>query len=441
MKYDIGIIGGGPAGYTAAFKAARNGYSVILFEAAEVGGTCLNEGCIPTKALIQSTHVYQETKEGALFGIKAEGVSFDAEEVLKRKDAVVEKLRNDLMRSFKALKITLIHGFAKLQDAHTVVVEEESYEAEYIIIAAGSVVSCPPIKGIENANVITSREFLRENHLNHEKIVIIGGGVIGVECATIYAGFHKQVTIIEMTDRLLPTMDAELGKRLAVSLKKQGVESVTSASVQQITDHSVIYCDKKGNQMEKEADIVLVATGRKANLSFMHEEFPLKRNRGIQSDEDYRTNFENIFVIGDVRDGNVQLAHVAESQGENVIDIIMKREKTVDDRLIPSCVYTANEIASVGLSLSEAEVRGIQAGEKKILSGTNGRYLIENGESGFVKVVYDEEERIIGAQLFCLHATELISEFSVAIAQKMTLADFRSVMHPHPTLSEMLNKY
>ena len=440
MQYQLAIIGGGPGGYTAAFKAVENGLSVILFEKNKIGGTCLNRGCIPTKSLLHSANQYASLEKMAQCGISAE-MTYDYTKILDHKTETVTALRTGVEKGLKAKKITVVQGEASITGNHTISCNEETYEAENILICTGSKVSIPPIEGIENA--ITSDDILENDCPLYDHLTIIGGGVIGVEIASVYLGLKKKVTILEMADHLLPNMDKELAQRLNMFLKKQGAEIITKASVKKIAKAEekfiVSYQDKNGKDITVETDQVLCAAGRKANTDNLFKGITPEINRGIVTDENYRTSIENIYAIGDCRANTIQLAHVAMAQAENVIDVILGKEKTKDESIIPSCVYTTPEIASVGLTETQAKEQGIPVASKKTLTGANGKCLIEQSENGYVKLVVNKDtNQIIGAQLICPDATNIIAELAVAIQKKMTVSELKEVVHPHPTVVEMI---
>lgn len=439
MKYDVAIIGGGPGGYTAANKAGKNGLKTILFEKDQVGGTCLNRGCIPMKSLIESARIYDSKNHGSIYGINCENISFDYSSINKRRDEVVETLRSGVEKSLKANKVELIKGEAMIIDKNLVVCNGVEYEADNIIIASGSVVNMPPIPGIENA--ISSNEVLETDYKLPESMIIIGGGVIGVEIASALSTFGVKVSIVEMADNLIPTMDKDIGQRLAMFFKKRGIDVICSAAVKQIDvtgDKKVVsYTDKKGEPQSLEAQEVLVATGRKANLGNTIESVVLEVNRGIVADEIGQTSIDNIYVIGDAKSANIQLAHVAEAQGENIIDHILNNRLSNDMSVIPSGIYTEPEIASVGLREIDLKANDTAYEVKKYLTGANGKCLIENSESGFVKLLV-ADNKIVGGQIIAPHATELIGELAIAVQKKMSLEEFSEVVHPHPTISEMM---
>jgi len=434
------IIGGGPGGYSAAHKAAQSGLKTVLFEKKDVGGTCLNRGCIPMKALIEAARTYRGAKNADLFGIHAGEVSFDYEKVNARRDEVVRKLRSGIEKMLKGDKVEIVKGEARIIDRDKVSCNSEIYEGDNIVIAAGSICARPPIEGIEFA--ISSDEILEEQFKLPASLVIIGGGVIGSEIADALSAFGVKVSIIEMADRLIPTMDRDLGQRLGMFFKKAGIDVILSASVKKIEKEedgkSVTYVDKNGNEVCLKADEVLVATGRRANIAGLFDEgVGVETSRGVKSDENGRTNIENIYVIGDARDGNVQLAHVAECQGENIIDLILGRKPEIDMSTIPSGIYTDPEIAAVGLREDELKEKGVAYSAKKALTGANGRCLIENSESGFVKLLI-ADDRIVGASIVAPHATELIGELAVAVERGLSVKELAAIVHPHPTISEMI---
>ena len=438
MHYNVAIIGGGPAGYTAARKASEEGLSVVLFEDDQIGGTCLNRGCIPTKTLLHSSEIYRQLANVASLGISAQSVSYDYSAVLNRKNEVVTQLREGIEKMLKGKKVTVVRSRATVNGKCEIVAGQEVYTADDIIICTGSVPSLIPIKGIENA--VTSNEILESDMPLAEELIIIGGGVIGVEIASLYLGFGHKVTILEMADQLLPTIDSQLASRIQVYLKKRGAEVILKAAVREITqDKSVIYQDKNGVEKSVKGDLVLCAAGRKANIAGLFDGLDININRGIVTDENYRTSVEHIYAIGDCRNGSIQLAHNASAQAVNVIDVIKGRDKEVDDTLIPSCIYTEPQIATVGLNQQEAKAKGLNVSVRKSLTGANGKALIEQAESGYVSlVINNDNNQIIGAQLICPDATNLIGELALAVQKKLTVEELKQVVHPHPTLVEMI---
>lgn len=445
MHFDIAIIGGGPGGYTAAEKAAKAGLQVVLFEQEDLGGTCLNRGCMPTKALLHSAETFAALSHAQDLGVHTQGASYDFAAMHQRKAQVVETLRQGVEKLMKANKITVVHGQACIQKAGVVTCNDETYEVQDILIATGSKVAYPPIPGIDLPGVYNSRDMLQGNGQDFTSLVIIGGGVVGVEFASIYRCLGCQVTLLEAADHILPFMDREIAQRLTMILKKQGVTVEAKAMVQRIEGYpdamTVTYTDKKGAEHQITAQGVLAAAGRIANLDGLFgPDFSLELDRGaVVGDEIGRTSVPHVYVIGDAKARNIQLAHVASAQGENVIADILGKRPPLDMSVVPSCVYTVPEIASVGLTEEKAKADGIAVKTGKYLTGANGKCLIEGTESGYVKLVTDSATgRLLGAQLVCPRATDMVGELTVAIQKGLTAADLAQVIHPHPTFSEML---
>ena len=446
MKYDIAVIGGGPGGYTAAEKAAKAGFRVVLFEKDQLGGTCLNRGCMPTKSLLHGAETYAALAKGEALGIRAEGISYDFAAMHRRKNEIVLGLRQGVEKLMKSCKVTVVNGSAQITGPGTVVCGGETYEATDIIVAAGSKPFCPPIPGIDLPGVYTSNELLEGEGRDFRSLIIIGGGVIGVECASIYLPLGCQVTILEVADHILPPMDKEIAQRLTMLLKKQGAAIAAKVSVKNITGTpgamSVTYADKKGKETTVTAEGVLAATGRRADLEglFAPGAEPELERGAIVADELGRTSIPHLYVIGDARARNIQLAHVAAAQAENVVAVIAGQEPPVDESVVPSCVYCAPEVASVGLTEEEAKAAGYAVKSLKSLTGANGKCLIEGAESGYVKLVtHGETGVILGAQLVCPRATDLIGELSLAVQRKLTAGELAAVIHPHPTFCEMIS--
>lgn len=437
--YDLVVIGAGPGGYVAAIKAAQLGKNVLLVENREVGGTCLNRGCMPTKALLHSAELFHSFKECERFGVKAVDVSFDIRKIHERKDEVVSKLRTGVEALVKANKIELVIGHATIFDSKTVKIGDDCYKTENILIATGSLPCVPPIEGINCENVVTSDELLETGCRLYKSIVIIGGGVIGVEFASIYSSLGCEVTIIEACDRILPTLDREISQNLSMILKKRGVKIYTAAKVTKITEGLSCEFSCKDKSEAVSAEGILIATGRKANTQKLFADsfdFPLDRGM-IEVNTGYETKIPGIFAIGDVIKGGIQLAHVASAQGTNAVCAIFGEEMPINMTAVPSCIYTSPEIATVGLDADSAKVMGIAVKIGKFIMSSNGKTIIQEGDRGFIKVVFDEEtEVILGAQMMCSRATDMISELTTAVVNSLTLKELSSVIRPHPTFCE-----
>lgn len=447
--FDIAIIGAGPGGYTAADEAARRGKSVVLFERNLLGGTCLNRGCVPTKALLRSSKAYVEAINGNEYGIASSGVQLDFSAMHARKTKIVTSLRDGLTKLMKKDKVKLVEGEAQIVSANdascTIVCGNMEYEARETVIATGSVPKSIPIPGIELPGVLTSDDILEGEGKDLSSLIIIGGGVIGVECAEIYTALGRQVTILEAMERILPPFDKEIAQRINMHLKKSNVKIETAARVAEITQQDDIlcvrYCNKKGDEQQICARGVLIATGRTAETTGLFaNNIHAKLERGaLVCDDDGRSSLPHVWAIGDVRAGTTQLAHVAMAQARNVIRVICHEEQLMNEQLIPSCVYTSPEVASIGITEAEAKERGLLIRTAKVVTGSNAKCLIEGGDSGYLKLIAAKDNgRILGAQLVCPRATDLIGELTVAIAQDMTAAQLAAVIHPHPTVNELI---
>ncbi|MDY4839462.1 MAG: dihydrolipoyl dehydrogenase [Lachnospiraceae bacterium] len=442
--FDLVVIGAGPGGYIAAIESAKKGMKTALVENRELGGTCLNRGCIPIKTIMHSTELFAELKACEHLGIHVGETSYNMEEIQKRKEEVSGQLRNGIVMLMKKNKIAVYEGTGSITSLHEVTVQGEEtkvLEADKILIATGSVPAMPPIPGIELPNVVNSDALLDKKEV-YPRLAIIGGGVIGMEFASIYSALGCQVTVIEALDRILANMDKEIAQNLKMILKKHNVDIHTKAKVEEITegtDGALIcrYTEKEALQ-EVEVDGILVAVGRRANTEgLLGEGIELSMERGrILVNENYQTNYPNIYAIGDVI-GGVQLAHVASAEGINAVAHMMNEKFPINMCAIPGCVYTNPEIATVGQSKEEAEAAGFKVTTHKYAMSANGKSVLSDQERGFIKVVAEAESgKILGAQMMCARATDMISEFGTAIVGGMTLAEMRSVIRPHPTFSE-----
>ena len=448
-KYDLFIIGAGPGGYEAAFYAAELGMKVAIAEKDRVGGTCLNRGCIPTKALMHSSDVYRDAAHGAELGVEVEGLHANRKRIGERKDEVLDTLRNGIQGLIKKKKIDLIEGEAMVTDAHKVVVNGETYDADKILIAAGSKPFAPPIPGHDLPGVIDSTELIDMGGEEIPEFVIIGGGVIGIEFATIYADLGDHVTVIEGMDRLLPLIDKEIGRSIKMTLEKKGVDVHVSSPVQKIEKDGdklvVTLKNKKEELVEVRADKVLMCVGRRPNTAGVISEDLLEKYPEIQDgkgfikvDDKYETPLEGVYAIGDCI-GGVQLAHVASAEGRNCVALMNGCQATINMGTVPSCIYTDPEIAVVGLTADEAKEAGIEVITKKYPMSANGKTIIAGLDRGFVKLVAKaDDHKIIGAHLLCGRASDLIGELAVAIGRGMMLEEVANIIHPHPSFAEAI---
>ena len=443
------IIGAGPGGYETALLAAKRGVEVILIESGHVGGTCLNEGCIPTKTFCKNAEVLDGLKEAVAFGVNNLTYDFDFKAVVDRKNAVVEQLRGGLNGLLAHKLITLVQGKASFKNDHTVVVDEQEYEADYIIIATGSVSASLPVPGADLSGILTSREILDLQEIP-KSLCVIGGGVIGLEFASIFRSFGCEVTVLEYCKDILPRFDTDLAKRLKQSLAKRGINIETQAQVTGIsmlggqagssyTLYQVNYT-RKGKEESVQAETVLMAVGRRANLTSLNlDDIGLEYTpRGIVADDKtMQTNIPHIYAVGDIN-GKMMLAHAATFQGIVALDHIMGVENEIDLSVMPAAVFTFPEAASVGLTEDECKDNGIPVKCLKSFFRANGKAVTMGETDGFCKVVVAESGRVLGCHLYGPHASDIIQEACALITRKATLEQFQSVIHTHPTLTEVL---
>lgn len=456
------IIGAGPGGYETALLAAKRGVEVILIEASHVGGTCLNEGCIPTKTFCKNAEVLDGLKEASVFGVNNITYDFDFKSVIERKNAVVEQLRGGVEGLLGHKLITLIRGKAVFKDDHTVVVEGEEYEADYIIIATGSVSASIPVPGADLHGILTSREILDIQDIP-QSLCVIGGGVIGLEFASIFRSFGCDVTVLEYCKDILPRFDTDLAKRLKQSLGKRGINIETQAQVTGISQveaqsesaeglYEVCYT-RKGKEESVQAEKVLMAVGRKANIASLNlDDIGLEYTpRGIVVDDmTMQTNIPHIYAVGDIN-GKMMLAHAATFQGIIALDHIMGVKNEIDLSVMPAAVFTAPEAASVGLTEDECKDKGIPVLCLKSFFRANGKAVTMGETDGFCKVVVAakpkdgadihteyEPGRVLGCHMYGPHTSDIIQEACALISRKATVEQFQSVIHTHPTLTEVL---
>ena len=447
--YDLLVIGAGPGGQTAALRAARLGKKVAVAEAREPGGTCVNRGCVSTKTLLHSSSLYLAAAEGAAVGVHAQGLRADLGEIFQNKRRVAQTLSQGVETMFKSAKIALLRGRATILAPHRARVAGPEGEcevtAEAILVAAGAAPMRLPLPGMDLPGVLTSEELLEGVDHLYRSLVIIGGGVIGIEFACFFSDLGCEVTVLEGLDRLLPMLDRELGQNLALILKKKGVRVCTGALVERAeqteTGLRVAY-SVKGKQDCAEGEAVLCAVGRRAAWEgiFAPGLQPELDGRILKVNERFETSIPGIFAIGDVA-SQTQLAHVAAAQGQAFAELLCGQESRVDMDIVPSCVYCRPEIAVVGLTDGEAKARGIPVKTGKCVLGGNARTLIEDPGRSFMKVLaHAETGQILGAQLMCLGAPDMISQISEAIANHLTPRQLLLAMRPHPTFEEALSE-
>lgn len=444
-NYDLIVIGAGPAGYMTALYASKAGKKVAVAERSHVGGTCLNCGCIPTKTYLHTTGLYREIKKAEEAGLYAENVSISMAELKKRKDSVVETLRAGIEKQLSAAKVDLYRGDGVVCGEHTVKIMPEGTKltADYILIAAGSKPSSLPIPGIELPGVKDSTGMLEEEMIP-ERLVIIGGGVIGMEFATVYNDLGSKVTVLEAMDKILPGMDKEISQNLKMIMKKRGVDIHTGAmvsSIEKMGDGTYLcHYSEKDKACEAAADVILSAVGRRpCGDGLFSEEIAghVKLERGrIIVNEHYETGLPGVYAVGDVI-GGVCLAHAATAEGYTAASHMFPELKGKDMKVIPSCVYTDPEIACAGLTADEAKAAGIEAETGKYIMSVNGKSLLSMQDRGFLKIVAEKATgRVLGAQLMCARATDMIGELELAISKGLTAEDLAAIIMPHPTFCE-----
>ena len=443
MSYFLAIIGGGPAGYTAAEKASKAGKDVVLFEQNAVGGTCLNVGCIPTKSLLYGAKQYYNATHAAKYGVNAANVSFDFAAMQKRKTIVVRKLVAGIKQRLNNDHCTLISGAAKVLDSSRQVwrieCNGETYEAENLMICTGSTNFVPPIPGIkDNPAVWDSTDALNAAELP-ESIIIVGGGVIGMEFATLYHELGIPVTVIEALPSILPNLDPDVVAILADKYRKAGINILTSTKVERIDGGKVT-----ANGVEYEAERILVSVGRRANLQGLEALTDLELNRGaIVIDDFCKTNLPNVYACGDVT-GKIMLAHVASRQAEVAVGRMLSQIplQRIAYNAIPSVVYTNPEIASVGITESQAADMGIEVEVRQLPMTFSGRFMAENeGETGLCKMVVDAKKHsVLGVHMIGNPCSEFVAAASFAVRMGYTIAEFQQVVFPHPTVSEILHE-
>lgn len=436
------IIGAGPGGYETALAAAKKGVEVVLVEAGPVGGTCLNEGCIPTKSFCKNAQLLEQLREAEAFGVSDLAYNFDFKAVTARKNAVVEQLRSGVESLLSHKLINLVRGSASFKDPHTVVVGDEEYSADYIIIATGSVSASLPVPGADLEGILTSKEILDIEELP-KKLCVIGGGVIGLEFASIFNSFSCEVTVLEYCKEILPRFDTDLAKRLKQCLGKKGIDINTQSQVLSISKEGEQYKVtflRKGKEESVVADKVLMAVGRKANVDSLNlSEAGVEFGpRGVVVNEVMQTSQPHIYAVGDIN-GQMMLAHAAIFQGLVALDHMMGVDNDIDLSVMPAAVFTSPEAASVGKTEDECKEAGIKVKCLKSFFRANGKALTMGETEGFCKVIVEEETGLLlGCHLFGPHSSDIVQEVCALISRKSTLKQLQDIIHTHPTLTEVI---
>lgn len=445
MKYDIAIIGGGPAGYTAAERAAANGLKTVLFEKKHIGGVCLNEGCIPTKTLLYSAKTLDNIKSASKYGISVSGVpAFDMEKIISRKDKVVKMLTGGVKMTVNSYGVTLVEHEAVIVGEENgsiqITADGEPYEVKYLLVCTGSDTVIPPIKGLSDVDYWTSKEAL-ESTVLPKTIAIIGGGVIGMEFASFFNSMGVKVRVIEMMPEILGAMDKETSAMLRAEYTKRGVNFFLNTKVTEVSSSGVTV-EKDGNTSFIEADKVLVSVGRKANLTQVGLDklnVELLRN-GVKVDEHMQTSHPRVYACGDIT-GYSMLAHTAIRESEVAINHIIGVEDRIDYNCIPGVVYTNPELAGVGKTEEELNAENISYRVQKLPMVYSGRFVAENESgNGLCKLILDDDEHIIGCHLIGNPSSELVVIAGIAIQKGFTVEEFQKSVFPHPTVGEIYHE-
>ena len=437
--FDIIIIGAGPGGYETAAEAASQGLTVAIVERDQMGGTCLNRGCIPTKALCRNAEVINLLRESEVWGIKTGEMAFDYAPVFERKEAVVKQLREGVEMLMGAPGITAIKGEASLKDANTVIVNGEEYSAKSIIIATGSAPRGLPIEGADLA--MTSDDILAMEQLP-KSLCIVGGGVIGMEFAAVFSTFGVEVTVIEYCKEILPPFDKDVAKRLKTVLSKRGIKIITSATVNgiaQVEDGYTVSYELKGKPQSVTCEKVLMSVGRQPVLPQGLDTVGITvGRRGIEVDDNMMTNVKGVYAIGDVN-GRMMLAHAASAQGQRALHAIMGKADDIKLDIVPSAVFTVPELAMVGLTEEQCAERGLDVTVKKAFFRSNGKAVAMSETDGLIKMIVDNTNRqIVGCHICGAHAADLIQEVVTAMNAGATVDLLARCIHGHPTLSEVM---
>lgn len=446
MIHDLAIIGGGPAGYTAAERAAANGLNVILFEKNTLGGVCLNEGCIPTKTLLYSAKTLANIHNAVKYGVFIEGnAAFDLPKIIARKNKTVRKLVAGIKQRLNTLEVIIINGHAEIKGENEnkeflITCNNEIFTAKKVFLCTGSETIVPPIKGISGVHYWTSREALDCKELP-ESLAIIGGGVIGMEFAYFFHSLGSKVTVIEMQPEILPNMDKESAEILRTEYTKAGITFLLNTKVLEILPDKII-TEQSGEKAEIEAKQILLSTGRRPviegyGLEYLHLDF---YGKGLKVNEYMQTSNPNIYACGDIT-GYSLLAHTAIREAEAAVNHLVGKDDAMNYKAIPSVVYTNPEIAGVGKTESSLNVKGIKYHVHKLPMTYSGRFIVENElGNGICKIITNERNIVIGCHILGNPASELIVTAGIAIEKEYTIDEFRKIIFPHPTVGEIIHE-
>ena len=441
--FDLAIIGGGPAGYTAAERAAHNGLNVVIFEKKAFGGVCLNEGCIPTKTLLYSAKLYHNAKNGSKYGIGTENTTFDYEKIVSRKNKIVRKLNAGIRAKMTNCGATMVVGEAEIKQ-HTdekvvILANEQEFEAKKLLLCCGSEVSIPPIKGLQTTEYITSREAL-ELKAVPQSIVIVGGGVIGMEFAGLFNTLGSKVSVIEMANEILPPVDSEIAAMLHAEYQKQGIDFFVGAKVTELQNNKVLFTDNQGNEQNIDTEKILLCVGRKPSLKGI-EILDLEPFRnGIKVNDKMQTSKTNVYAAGDITAFSM-LAHTAVREAEVAVNNIVGKSDTMAYNAVPAVVYTNPEVAGVGLTEDELKAQGRSYSVRKLPMTFSGRFVAENeGGNGLCKLIFDDRNIIVGCHMIGNPSSEIIAVAALAIEQQLTSERFEKLIFPHPSVGEIIKE-
>lgn len=443
-NYDVIILGGGPGGYVAAIKAAQLGAKVAVVEKDRLGGVCLNWGCIPTKTLLKTAKLYQDihrAEEFGILGIDKSNIKVDWSLLLKRKDKIVDQLTSGIYMLFKKNKIDLYEGKGTILNKNQIEVNGETITGKNMIIAIGAGDSSPSIPGLDDmvksGKVINSKGALQLEEIPKD-LVVVGGGVIAVEFATLFNALGSNVTLIQRSKQILSGTESEMALTLQRKLKKDGVNILTSTNLKSFTEEGVVI-EHKGKEKIFKGDKYLVSLGVKPDLSEMKNlDLEIDEKGFIKTDDTTETNIKGVYAIGDLN-GKYALAHVASAEGIVAAENIVGQESKVNYNIIPAAVYTFPELASVGMTEEEAREKGHDITVSKFPLSANGKALADGETTGFVKIISDNEYgEILGTHIMASHATDMIAEAIVAMQLEGTVYDIAKAIHPHPSLSEVV---
>jgi dihydrolipoamide dehydrogenase len=443
--YDIGIIGGGPAGYVAAERAGQKGLSVVLFDKKKLGGVCLNEGCIPTKTLLYSAKLYDNARDGAKYGINCSEVTFDFAKIMQRKNKVVTKLVAGVGAAMKKGRVEVVYAHAEIagraSDHIKVKAQDLFYECRNILLATGSEAFIPPIKGLVREEILTNREILEIDHVP-QSLTIIGGGVIGMEFASFFNSMGSKVSVVEMLDEILGPTDREMSVLLRQDFTKKGIQFYLGSKVVGINGKEVIF-ERDGKTESITSEEILMSVGRKPVIDGLNlEALGVEVARGgVKIDDRCRTNIPNVYAAGDIT-GFSLLAHTASREGEVAVNNICGIPDRMRYSAIPSVVYTNPEIACVGLTEEEAKAKKIAYKVRTLPMAFAGRFVVENeGKNGLVKILVGEKfNEVLGVHMIGNPSSEMIFGAAIMIEMQMRLSDAEQIVFPHPTVSEILKE-